>query len=147
MVGQTAESVSPLFLSVCGLSLFGSMTRRQSRPSCLRPRHHSLCIWKPSIWAFQLFSTSFCSTKCLSLIGYTLGKSKTVKKETLTCKIVVFTATSRGESPSLFLENSEGCLAKINLKQSLWPYSEQKWQGVFPSRSFAFLSAPAKSKA
>ena len=59
----------------------------------------------------------------------------------------VFTATSRGDNPSLFLLNKDGCFNNKYLKQSLCPYSEQKWQGVFPSISFALMSAPTISTA
>lgn len=56
-------------------------------------------------------------------------------------RISVETAASSGESPSLFLLKSEGCLCNKYRKQSLCPYSAQKWHGVFPSISFAFMSA------
>ena len=71
----------------------------------------------------------------------------TSKYEKLTCKISVLTAASRGDTPSLFLLNKLGCLCNKYLKQSLCPYSAQKWHGVLPSISFALMSAPAISTA
>ena len=57
-------------------------------------------------------------------------------------KISWLHAISIGDFPSEFLENRVGCFVSKNLKQSLWPYSATKWQGVFPSISLASTSAP-----
>jgi len=70
-----------------------------------------------------------------------------MNNKALTWRISVLTATSKGLRPSLFLLNKDGCFKSKYLKQSLCPYSEQKWQGVLPSISLAFISAPAISKA
>ena len=52
-------------------------------------------------------------------------------------------ATSIADLFSLLLANKYGFLVNKNLRQYLCPYSEQKWQGVFPSISLAFMSAPS----
>ena len=57
-------------------------------------------------------------------------------------KISWLHAISIGDFPSEFLEKRVGCFVSKNLKQSLWPYSATKWQGVFPSISLASTSAP-----
>ena len=56
-------------------------------------------------------------------------------------------ATSIADLSSLLFENRDGYLVNKNLRQYLWPYSEQKWHGVFPSISFALISAPCWTKA
>ena len=81
---------------------------------------------------------------CLCNLGMSMTDQMSWK---LTWRISVLTATSKGDRPSLFLLKSDGCFNSRYLKQSLCPYSEQKWQGVFPSMSFALMSAPAISTA
>lgn len=64
-----------------------------------------------------------------------------IKCRILTSRISLLSATSSGDSPSLFFENREGFWRSRNLKQSMCPYSEQKWLGVLPSTSLALMSA------
>ena len=76
-----------------------------------------------------------------------LHREVELQNKKLTCKISVLAAASSGDTPSLFLLNKLGCLCNKYLKQSLCPYSAQKWHGVLPSISFALMSAPAISTA
>lgn len=86
--------------------------------------------------AAQSFSQCWCTLK-------TSEQKKSNKTHELTYRISELTAASSGEIPSLFLLNRLGCLCNKYLRQSLWPYSAQKWHGVFPSISLALMSAPA----
>jgi hypothetical protein len=62
-------------------------------------------------------------------------------QQILTVSISPLMATSIADLSSLLLANRYGFLVSKNFKQYLWPYSEQKWHGVFPSMSLAFISA------
>jgi len=123
------------FLSLFCLTLFYSSTAL----ACTITWHGTRLHFRLLNWLFFLAGAQNVLYWSNVLLECLLNRTK----QTLTCKISVFTATSSGLNPSLFLLNNDGCLSRRYLRQSLCPYSEQKWHGVLPSMSLALMSAPA----